>query len=205
MTMTESLMTVGKVVMNGLKAVGALFAAANPLTLINVGIFAGVAAFTTYCCIKNAKAKRDYARNKNKRTPVERAVELNYADARNQENLHPKLDRVCRQFGNSRTMEKFNRNAARHNSFTRYKKTPDATLDRLSRELDRIVARTALGSTYADIYNNGRFMNRNVVDDMEKFNQMMKDSYRMSARHIDDHALLTDPFYLTSIIHDPSI
>ena len=71
-----------------------VIAGANLLTLIKFGIIAGVAIATIILIFKFIKDRKELYKDEDEKTVVDRALEMNFADVRNQEELHPMMKKV---------------------------------------------------------------------------------------------------------------
>ena len=71
-----------------------VIAGADLLTLIKFGIIAGVAIATIILIFKFIKDRKELYKDEDEKTVVDRALEMNFADVRNQEELHPMMKKV---------------------------------------------------------------------------------------------------------------
>ena len=67
---------------------------ANLLSLVKFGVVLGVSAATVALIFKFLRDKRKSYHNEENKSMVDRALEVNYADARNQSALHPLMKNV---------------------------------------------------------------------------------------------------------------
>ena len=67
---------------------------ANLLGLVKFGIIAGVSIATVILIFKYLKMKKKAYTNESEKTTVDRALQVNYADVRNQKELHPLMKKV---------------------------------------------------------------------------------------------------------------
>lgn len=84
----------------------AALANANLLTLIKFGIMIGVSIITVRMFFKYLRNRRKLYSNQENMSVVDRALELNYADIRNQQELHPLMQKVKKNLRKGLTSRK---------------------------------------------------------------------------------------------------
>lgn len=94
MTVKEGLAKLAKVLGTSLAKVGSAIANASLAGLLKLGILVGVSAAVVMFLFKFFKDRRDAFNDEEEKTPVDRALQVNYADLRNQEELHPLMKKV---------------------------------------------------------------------------------------------------------------
>lgn len=85
---------IGKALGVGAKSVIKMVADADLLTLCKFGVVVGVAVITVRFILKYLKNRKHVYTNEENKSIVDRALEINYADRRNQHELHPLMKKV---------------------------------------------------------------------------------------------------------------
>lgn len=130
-TLKTILSGIGKAIGGGLKAAAKAVANADLITLCKYGIIIGISAVTIRYICKYLRNRRKMYMNEENKSVVDRALELNYADARNQQELHPLMRRVRKNL--KRGMDRGEKEKYR-NKFRKGKKKYQGYLDRASRK-----------------------------------------------------------------------
>ena len=88
---------IGALIIKGAKAVAAFVAGANVTTLASIGVGIGIAAVAAFAVVKYIKDRKQIFTDEANKSVVDRSLQLNYQDVRNQEELHPLMDTVHSQ------------------------------------------------------------------------------------------------------------
>ena len=94
MSVKEFILKVGEVVKDSAIKVVDAIAGASLASLVKFGIIAGISVATVVLIFKFIKAKKKVYTDESNKTIVDRALQKNYADVRNQEELHPLMHKV---------------------------------------------------------------------------------------------------------------
>ena len=94
MSVGEFITTVGDAIKGAATKVVEAIAGASLVNVLKFGVLAGVSIATVVMIFKFIKAKRAMYNNEENKTIVDRALQNNYADVRNQKELHPLMKKV---------------------------------------------------------------------------------------------------------------
>ena len=110
-TLKNLIPTVAKAIGKGAKKIGNAILNANLISLVKFGVVLGVSAATVALIFKFLRDKRKAYHNEENKSMVDRALELNYADARKQSELHPLMKAVRKNLkkGTSNRSKKFSK------------------------------------------------------------------------------------------------
>lgn len=97
MVVKDVLPMIGKTIVSAAKKVGEAILNADAVALGKFGIVVGVAAATVALVFKFIKDKKKAFTDEEGKSPVDKSLELNYQDARNQDKLHPMMKKVRKQ------------------------------------------------------------------------------------------------------------
>lgn len=88
---------IGALLVKGAKAAGAFIMGANVTTLVSAGIAVGVIAVAAYGVIKYVRDRKAAYTDEANKSVVDRSLQLNFQDVRNQKELHPLMQSVRKQ------------------------------------------------------------------------------------------------------------
>lgn len=130
-TLKSAFSALWKVVSGAAKSVHKLIMGADLATLIKYGIVAGISYVVIRVIFRYIKdRKRLYHAEENK-SMVDRALEMNYADARNQQELHPLMKKVRKNLHHGMSRDKKEESRKK---ICRGRKKYQGCIDKLARE-----------------------------------------------------------------------
>lgn len=97
MRIKDILPMIGKTIVTAAKKIGAAIMNADAVALGKFGIVIGVAAATVGMIIKFIRDKKKAFTDEEGKSPVDKSLEINYQDARKQDQLHPMMKKVRKQ------------------------------------------------------------------------------------------------------------
>lgn len=94
MTVKEVIKGIGPAIKTGVKAMITWLANAKIESVAKVGVGVGAAVAAVFGIVKFVKMKKETYHDESNKSTVDDALEINFADVRNQERLHPLMKKV---------------------------------------------------------------------------------------------------------------
>lgn len=134
--LVKGLKAVGKAIKNNAAKIAKAIADAKVETLLKLGIVSGVAIAAAIVVLKFLNDKRKMYKSLKNKTTVDEAIDVNYADVKKQEKLHPLMKKVKKNLKKDLKPRKDKRYYEREKRSKKTKRVlDDAAIDALDKEL----------------------------------------------------------------------